>query len=40
MNGPEILLILTLLRVIVPLTAILLLGEWLKRRQPDYRLRM
>lgn len=33
MNAPEILLILTLLRLVLPFSLVLLIGEWINRRE-------
>lgn len=36
MNATEVVLILTLARLIIPFGIILLLGEWLRRREANY----
>ena len=36
MNGTEVILTLILTRVVLPVVTLLLLGEWVRRREADY----
>ncbi len=40
MNAPEILLTLTLLRLVLPFGLVLLIGEWINRRERRERIRL
>jgi hypothetical protein len=40
MNGSEIVLVLLALRVVIPFGLLMLVGEWMRRRDANYWLRM
>ncbi len=39
MNAPEILITLTLLRLVIPFGLVLLIGEWINRHERNERIR-
>jgi hypothetical protein len=39
MNGTEIILLLFLIRLVIPFGLLLLIGEWLRRRDANYWLK-